>query len=518
MERYRREITRSEVLKLSALGSAALLLPFGQAVRAAQESSPNFSPYQSDLPLLPVLEPTSSTTTYDSYEIVQRKGTAEIIPGYSTPIWGYNGLYPGPTIKVRKGREARVRHVNQLRDPVTVHTHGIYENGDNDGHPNDLIQPKRAKTYFFRNYQNARTLWYHDHAEHVTAQHLYKGLAGFYLVGDEFEDSLPLPRGEYDVPLIIQDRIFNGDRTLNYPPHGVVVSDNGFLGDVIVVNGKAQPRFAVATRKYRFRILNGSNARPYTLALSNGQPFTLIGTEGGLLETPISLTSLPIWPAERYEVVIDFSDHSLNSQVILKNTRGGNTSGGSGTTAEIMRFDVVRSETDDSSVPNPLRPESEQADPTHQLTKEEVDAARNAATTRRWEFGRKRSRTGGPLYVINGKTYDKYRIDAFPREGDTEIWEFANPFAQFQWSHPVHLHLTNFKILDRNGGPPPSRETGWKETLILGPGEVVRVLIKWPEVPLGAQPEGKFARKYVFHCHNLEHEDHDMMAQFKVVP
>jgi FtsP/CotA-like multicopper oxidase with cupredoxin domain len=463
-----------------------------------------------------VLEAASSTATYDTYEIVQSKGTAEIIPGYSTPIWGYNGLYPGPTIKVRKGREVRIRHVNRLRDPVTVHTHGIYEDGDNDGHPNNLIQPKRAKTYFLGNNQNARTLWYHDHTEHLTAKHLYKGLAGFYLIGDEFEDNLPLPKGEYDVPLIIQDRIFNGDGTLNYPPHGVVVSDDGFLGDVIVVNGKAQPRFAVATRKYRFRILNASNARPYTLALSNGQPFTLIGTEGGLLETPISLTSLPIWPAERYEIVIDFSNQ-LNSQIILKNTHplGSETPGGSGTTQEIMRFDVVRSETDEEvSIPNPLRPAAQQVDPTHQP----ADPA-DAVITRRWEFGRKRSRTGGPLYVINGKTYDKYRIDASPREGDTEIWEFINPLAQSQWSHPVHLHLTNFKILDRNGRPPPSHETGWKETVILkNPGDRVRVLIKWPEVPLGAQPEGKFTRKYVFHCHNLEHEDHDMMAQFKVVP
>jgi len=518
MERSRRGITRSELLKLGALGSAALLLPLGQAVRAGQQSSPKFTPYVSDLPLLPVLEPVSSTATYDSYQIVQRKGTAEIIPGYSTPIWGYNGLFPGPTIEVRKGREVQIRHLNRLRDPVTVHTHGIYEDGDNDGHPNDLIQPKRAKTYLLGNNQNARTLWYHDHAEHVTAKHLYKGLAGFYLIGDEFEDNLPLPKGEHDVPLIIQDRLFNGDGTLNYPPHGVVVSDDGFRGDVIVVNGKAQPRFAVATRKYRFRILNASNARPYTLALSNGQPFTLIGTEGGLLEAPISLTSLPIWPAERYEIVIDFSNYSVPSQVILRNTRGGSTPGGSGTTAEIMRFDVVRSETDDSSVPNPLRPASEQLDPTHQHPD-----LNNVAATRRWEFGRKRSRTGGPLYVINGKTYDKYRIDASPREGDTEIWEFANPVAQFQWSHPVHLHLTNFRILDRNGVPSnhpsfPPHERGWKETFNLDPGDTVRVLIKWPEVPLGPQPASKFARRYVFHCHNLEHEDHDMMAQFKVEP
>ncbi len=149
---------------------------------------------------------------------------------------------------------------------------------------------------------------------------------------------------------------------------------------------------------------------------------------------------------------------------------------------------------------------------------EEPEGARDAEPLAFWQV-----RTGGPLYVINGRTYDRYRIDASPREGDTEIWEFANPLAQFQWAHPVHLHLTNFKILDRNGVPSnhPSfspHETGWKETVILDPGDRVRVLIKWPEVPLGPQPASKLARKFVFHCHNLEHEDHDMMAQFKVVP
>lgn len=492
-------LSRRQALKLALAGGAALALPLGNAYATHRDEtssgdSPAFSPYSKLLPIAPVLAPVRSDSTTDYYEVSMDVRKVEILPGYSTEIWGYNGQFPGPTIETRSGRKVVVRQTNNLPVNTSIHTHGAYVDGDSDGHPSDLIAPDASKTYYFGNDQLGRTQWYHDHAEHFTATNVYRGLSGFYLIRDDFEDSLPLPKGPHDVPLIIQDRVFNSDGSLKYPDNAV--SDTGLEGDVIVVNGAAQPRFEVANRRYRFRILNGSNARPYELKLSTGQPFQLIATEGGLLEKPLTLTSLPIWPGERYEIVVDFSKASMGSKVVLQNGLGD------GKTSAIMRFDVVRSETDESSVPDVLRP-----------TDQQVDATRlppgPVAVTRTFKL----DKTRDGIYTINGKIWNKDRIDADPRTGDTEIWELDNGWG---WSHPVHIHLINFEILDRNGNPPEPHERGWKETVVLHPSDKVRVKMRWPEVPLGPNP-GKFLYRYAFHCHNLEHEDHDMMAQIEVL-
>ena len=498
-------VTRRDVFKLSALTGAAVLFPFGHSALASHRNggdggaSPAFKPYTRRLPLPQPMVPVSSTTAGDVYAITMKPGTAEILPGVSTPIWGYNGQYPGPMLRTRSRRQVTVRQTNALKVPTSIHTHGAYVDGDSDGHPSDLIAPGATKTYVFGNDQNARTQWYHDHADHITARNAYRGLSGFYLIDDDFDDALPLPKGDYDIPIVIQDRRFNADGTLYYPSDPrAAATDQGFEGDVLVANGKAQPFAPVAARRYRFRFLNGSNARPYLLRLSNGQSFQLIATEGGLLEAPVTLTELPIWPAERYEVVVDFSKVAVGTSVFLDNGYGRDS------VARILRFDVNRAENDPSYVPAVLRPAADQADATHIDT-----TAAAAVVTRRWKFGK----SWDGLYTINGKIYDENRIDALPKKGDTEIWEFDNGWG---WSHPVHIHLLNFKILDRDGRPPKAHERGWKETVHLGPGEKVRVLMKWPSVPIGPTP-GEYVTRYAFHCHNLEHEDHDMMSQFKVV-
>lgn len=502
-------MTRRDLLKVGMLATGATLVKpatsaYAQYSRGGGGGMASPSPFLQPLTVPPVLAPVRSDALADYYEITARASNAAIVAGFSTPVLAYNGSYPGPTLRVRSGRTAVVRHTNALTVPTSVHTHGAYVNGDSDGHPSDPINPGAAKTYVFGNNQVARTQWYHDHVEHRTARNVYAGLAGFYLIGDDFEDALPLPRGEFDVPLCVQDRILNADGTLNYPTDAV--SDAGLMGDVIVVNGKAQPYFAVAARRYRFRVLNGSNARPYALSLSNGQPFQVIATEGGLISAPITLTSLPIWPAERYEIVIDFGAVPVGTSVVLNNTYG------SGSTAQIMRFDVDRSAVDDSTIPAILRSPTDQADPTHLATTEAA-----ATVTRKWQFGK----AWDGVYVINGKTYDVGRIDAFPRTGDTEIWEFKTGYG---WSHPVHLHLVNFKVLTRNGQAPFAYERdAWKETILLRPNETVRVLTKWPTVPATPTvtpqvPAGALASRFVFHCHNLGHEDHDMMTQLQVTP
>ena len=485
------------MLQVSALGGAALMMPFARTAFAQDSSSPSFTPYSKLLPIPPVLEPARKTETTDFYEMTMKEGEAEILPGLKTPIWGYNGIFPGPTIEAFSGREVVVRHANGLSVPTSIHTHGAYVDGDSDGHPNNMIQPGEYKDYTFGNLQRARTQWYHDHAMHITATNVYRGLSGMYIIRDEVEQELPLPKGEYEVPLVIQDRMFNQDGSLLYPADAV--SNEGFEGDVVLVNGAAQPRLEVANRKYRFRLLNGSNARPYVLALDSGRSFKVIASEGGLMESPASTTRLPIAPAERYEIVVDFSEYNVGDKVVLENLRVDRDE----PTRRIMRFDIVREEADDSSVPEILCTEDYQYDDTH-LPPDEANIAR------RREF---RFNKDGSMFTINGLTFDKDRIDANPSEGATEIWRVYNNSGG--WIHPVHIHLINFKILERNGRPPEPWEECWKDTVWVGENEDIRLSMRWPKVPVHEEP-GDFAYRYVFHCHNLEHEDHDMMAQIGV--
>ncbi len=406
----------------------------------------------------------------------------------------------------------QVRYTNELPNPTTVHNHGSYTDGDSDGHPAKLIPPGGFQDYFFGNEQVARTQWYHDHAMHLTGLHVYNGLAGMYLIEDDFEENLPLPKGygEHDIPLMIQDRLFNADGSLRYDVDERDHSSNGVFGDVMLVNGKPWPRMEVSARKYRFRVLNGSNAHPIEIALDSGRPFTVIATEGGLVHRPVRLRSLPLSPAERYEIVVDFSEYRVGERVVLKNLRRKvgrrarleDLASGAGT-ANIMRFDVVRKEKDDSRVPAVLRPPREQVDPTH-LPAKSSDVVRR----RRIEFRRQ-----GGFWTINGLTWDENRVDIKPRVGDAELWEFVGKGGG--WVHPAHLHLVNFRIIERNGRRPPAYERDFKDTAFVGANERVKVLIRWPEVPRGTEPT-KFARRFPLHCHNLEHEDHDMMIQFEV--
>jgi len=461
------------------------------------------TPFAVPLPIPQTLSPKSQDATTDYYTVTEQPANLSVIPGKTTPMWTYNGTWPGPVIKATSGRQVKLHVINNLSFATTTHLHGAHVAPSSDGGPVDLVPVGGTRDYVYPNNESARTQWYHDHVKDLTGKNVYMGLAGLYLISDAQEQALNLPSGAYDVPLVIQDRTFNTDGTLAYAPSS---SDyrTGLMGDTLFVNGAAQPYLKVATHKYRFRILNGSNARPYELSLSNGQPFQLIATEGGLLGAPVTLKTLPVWPAERYEIVIDFSTVPVGTSVVLNNTAG------SGSTAQVMRFDVIRSAADDSSVPAVLR--ADQSDATHMSTTEAA-----ATVTRSWKF----AKTWDRVYVINGKVYDQARIDAAPRPGDTEVWVFQNGFG---WSHPVHVHLNNFMILDRNGTPPPPNERGlWKETAVLHPGETVRVLMRWPAVP-PAPPlptpvaASKFTNRYVFHCHNLGHEDHDMMTQFKVSP
>lgn len=478
----KRIFTRRQALKIGAIAGGALMLPIALQRRgvALTAGSPQPTPFQVKLPIPPVMTPVRSDANTDYYEIKMKKSRIGILPGLTTEVWAYEGISPGPTIVQVKDRKSVVRFVNNIDVSTSIHLHGMASEPQYDGYPEDLIPPGYYKDYKYPN-NRAAMLWYHDHAIHTTARNVYMGLAGMYIVQDPAEANLQLPKGKYDVPLIIQDKLFasNGSLVFNDDNH------QGLMGDVILVNGAPYPKMEVSARKYRFRVVNGSASRAYRLALSNGADLIAIASDGGLLAKPVLTKELRIGMAERYEFVIDFSAYPIGTQIVLQNLSLPNNKDYDGT-RQIMRFDVVSQETDDSTVPTTLREIQPIAQPPRVIT-------------RRWTFDH---RSG--MWVINGNTWDKNRIDANPAYGSTEIWSFQNNSRD--WFHPVHVHLVDFQILTRNGAPPRPYERGWKDTVYLGENDNIQVIAKF-EAHQG---------KYIIHCHNIVHEDHDMMTQYQV--
>src|SRR5829696_9350736 len=281
------EITRRKFLKLGLMGTAGLAMPLGtlqtarsRASAAEAVVSPKVEPFAVTLPIPPVAMPVRSDADADYYEVIQRATEQEILPGTKTEVWGHNGLFPGPTIEARSGRRVVVRQKNELPVPVSVHLHGGKTPPESDGYPTDLVPPGGHKDYVYPNEQRASTHWYHDHRMDFTGPQVWRGLAGFYLVRDEAEDALTLPKGEKDVPVMIADRLFAEDGSFYYPsldsslagePGVLGAYGDGVLGDSVLVNGAVQPFFEVSNTRYRFRILNASNARQYELALDSGR-------------------------------------------------------------------------------------------------------------------------------------------------------------------------------------------------------------------------------------------------------
>lgn len=448
---------------------------------------PTLPPFQVPLPITPILAPTSTDATTDYYDITMQIGQKEIIPGRLTTIWGYNGMYPGPTIRAKRNRRVIIRQVNNLPESMSVHLHGGHTSTESDGLPIDLIGPGATKVYEYSNNQPAATLWYHDHAIDTTGRHVFMGLAGFYLIHDEMEESMPLPKDKDDVPLLIQDRLFDYSGHLIYPLTDDTIR-TGVIGDRLLVNGAIQPYFQVARKKMRFRILNGSNTRIYTLALGNNDPLVQIASDGGLLSSPVARQSITVSPGERIEIVIDFAKYALGSSVVLKNLDASV----SPTIPDVMRFDVVRDETNASSIPKKLRP----------LRR----IPETSATVNRTFTLERGSQQGRTVWTVNRQLYDPARVDATPQLNTTEIWTFQNNSSE---SHPMHIHDIQWQILDINGIPPAPGDDGMKDTfLVPGAGGIVRVIGTFTD----------YVGAYIAHCHKLEHEDHAMMFNFVVQP
>jgi FtsP/CotA-like multicopper oxidase with cupredoxin domain len=448
---------------------------------------------------------------------------------------------------------------------LSIHLHGSNTEAKSDGYPTDTFTPGQTYVYNFNNNQEAATLWYHDHALGITSQNVMAGLAGLYLLRD-IDDPvggngpLGIPAGQpYEIPLVLQDRIFNADGSIYHPERWEVE----YLGDVATVNGKAWPNLNVDRTVYRFRIVNGSNARTYNLSLSSKQPIIQIGTDGGFLNAPVQLSKLLISPGERADVLIDFSKSLPGEKIVLQNDAiapfpfgRANILFGNRVLPEIMQFTVNASAAAPKPIPKTLR-----------LYKPLIKPIANPPVRQRFLTLVEIAGPQGPLVVLQNFVYwdeaENYPdLMERPKVDTVEQWNIINlqPVA-----HPMHLHLVLFQVLNRQkidsarymkaylatgqrtvrtdhapGGPtvpvsypppdptpfatgpvrrPGPHEAGWKDTVLVNGDEVVRLI-----VPFGAQAAenlpfaNSFTGRYVWHCHMLDHEDNEMMLPYEVVP
>ncbi len=501
---------------------------------------------------------------------------------WTTPMLRYNGSALPPVIRAKRGDKMTLPVTNNLDEMTTVHWHGFKVPGDQDGGPDFPIDSGGSRTYSFTISQPAASLWFHPHPHKRTGEQVYRGLAGVFLVDDaisrQLETAKQLPGGQYDIPLLIQDRRFgtenNGIRELAYKTHSADMDGN--LGDIILVNGVQLPKLDVESRKYRFRVYNTSNARNMDIALSDGSTFYVVGTDGGLLPEPIETDHILLGAAERTEIVVDFGKYRIGDKVMLISrafngslmmgmhgvgdmggmmgssmnsggmnsggmnsggmNSGGMNSGGMGSGGmgsggmgsggmgsggmgsggmgsggmggmsdmmangqrfDIMRFDIATAATDDITLYTRLPEEAE----IHTRLKEA-----DATEKREFVMSMGMDATGGGMaFLINGKSFDMTRIDEQVSAGATEVWTIRNTSPM---AHPFHAHAIQWQVLDRNGTPASGVDLGWKDTVLLQPGDTVRIIGSFdPLINTG---------KYMYHCHILEHEDAGMMGTFEV--
>ena len=408
--------------------------------------------------------------------------------GTTTQVTAINGSYPCPTVRVQRGSVFSAHVVNQLSVDATVHWHGLIAPEAMDGHPKDPILPGGSFTYTFPIVQRAGTYFYHAHAHMLTAKQVYQGFAGLFIIDDDSEIPIGLPRGDFDIPLVIQDRRSANQPQFTYSPT-MADTMTGYLGDLVLVNGTPDAYFEVARTLYRFRLLNGSNARVYKIAFADNHPFHIIATDGGLKDQAVSATSFLLSPGERVDILMDFSSYSLGQNVLLKSipfTGGGGTQG---IDLNIIRFDITGSLNSGGVVPANL-PAISYYSPS--------DVVRTRTFILTMSMG------GSGMHKINNRSFELNRIDEEVPGNQLEEWRIVNGTDEF---HPMHIHGVLFQVYSRNGNTNLSpSDKGWKDTVLVNPSETVRVLVKFVD----------YNGIYLLHCHNLEHEDDGMMMNFRV--
>jgi FtsP/CotA-like multicopper oxidase with cupredoxin domain len=476
--------------------------------------------------------------------LIAAPGEVSLLPGAPTRVWRFNaqvirgpastlqtleGSYLGPVIRVRRGQHVRIRFVNQLREPSIVHWHGLDVPEVADGHPRFAVDQGREYVYDFEVANRAGTYWYHPHPHMRTAVQVYQGMAGLLLVSDPEEDSLGLPSGAGELLCVLQDRRFDAANQLVYAGGAagtmgggmgrgrgmgmggmtqMMETMNGWLGDRTLVNGRVQPSIEAARRTHRLRLLNGSNARIYKLAWSDGAPMVVIGGDGGLLERPRTQQTLTLAPGQRADVLLDLSRHASGTEVRLESVAFPSADAGRvgmmGETSPVPQgapLVLMTLRTTSSRGPRFVAPE--------RLSTESLLAVTNAPIRRVPLTFRQMN------WLIDGRVFDMEDVAAAETvaPGSTHVWEFLNEINPMgmAMAHPIHVHGTQFRVQSRAGGVANAlregiNDAGWTDTVLVLPGEKVRVQVTFSKHP----------GLYLYHCHILEHEDMGMMRNLRI--
>lgn len=490
---------RNQFIKLSAAGAAYTLIGGYSGLLSSCSKDENIT---SAGDYIPVTEGSFNTplafpkVMQSNFALTPQLTAGGNFKNNSLSVYGYEaGSILGPTFQFTKGQPVSINVQNQLSDVSNVHWHGLSVPSMMDGQPHQLIQSGSFFLYSYTVNERAGLYWYHPHPHGDTARQVMMGLAGLIIVHDDEENALGLPGGDRELFLVIQDKRISGNEISYSPTMNDVMT--GFMGESVFVNGIYAPYHEVSTVQYRIRVLNGSNARIYHLALSNGKSFAVIGSDGGLLSAPQIVSSILLGPGERLDLIVDFSGQNLNDEIfLLSKTFDAGTAQGL-QEFRIMKFVVNKIESDSFQLPSALSlitllPESQSV------------ASRNFDISNQGM-----NMSGGHMHgshTINDLSYDESRIDETVAKNTIEVWTFDN--GQGTEPHPMHLHGVQFQVLDRTGGrnAVQPHETGWKDTVLVMPYEKVRVII-----PFGAN-----TGSFVFHCHNLEHEDDGMMLQYEI--
>ncbi len=464
-------------------------------------------------------------------ELTAAPGEAAVLPGAPTRVWKFTGRvvrgpagaltslpdsYVGPVIRLRRGQRVRIRFRNQLPEPSIVHWHGLDVPAQADGHPRLAVDSGREYVYDFDVINRAGTYWYHPHPHMRTGAQVYQGLAGLLIVSDPEEEALGLPSGNGELLCVLQDRRFDSGNQLVYAAGGMgmmamMQTMNGWLGDRVLVNGRVQPTMNVDRRTYRVRILNGSNARIYKLAWSDGTPLTVIGGDGGLMEKARTMKALTLATGQRADVLLDLSDRPAGSLLRLISLsypadavgRAGmmeeTSSVPQGAAISLMALRVSNTVGPRVSVPARIS-----APP-------ESWAVNTAAPVRRVPLSFRQMN-----WFLAGRTFEMGAVaaDETVAAGSTHIWEFvneSNPMGMMM-AHPIHMHGRQFRVLSRSGAEGNPLNEGFNDsaptdTVLVLPGQTVRVQTTFSRLP----------GLYLYHCHILEHEDMGMMRNFRVV-
>ena len=524
----RRFLRRAGVLA-TGLGLEKAAVGSGLVPQGTELDPSKVTPYVDELPIPEVVkssgmrpDPDDAKTMLPFYTVkmeeVQQKVHRDLP---ATRMWGFNGTWPGPIFETKSGQGLVVEWVNGLPEkhflPVdhtlhgseadkpevrcVVHVHGGRTPAKSDGYPEDWVVPGKSLLYHYPNKQDAALLFYHDHTMGINRLNIYAGLQGLFVVRDEAEEGLNLPKGKHEIPLMLCDRFLRADGQLEYPVSGNPKSPwvPEVYSNVMLANGKLSPYLDVEPRKYRFRVMNGSNARFFRLSFGNLAEMSLIGSDQGLLAAPVKTKRVQLAPAERTDIVFDFSAHA-GETILLKSD-----------SFDIMQFRVsgALSAPDKSALPPVLRTVARIPE-------------RQAVKTRRLTLDETMDKVQQSMGMMLNKTPWHMPVTEKPVINTTEIWELVNLTEDV---HPIHLHLVKFQVLDRRSFDvfhyqdvgelrytaaavaPGQDEMGWKDTVRCERGQVTRIIVPF---------EG-YTGRYVWHCHILEHEDNEMMRPYEVV-